>query len=229
MARVVKCICSMVSQVSIAVSLHRSFTSHSPCHQGRMYQTAAARFCWSNVLLLLCCLLVPITHCSFERFSPPTVLHSGLEAGSSSRSEHPTQAARAAKTSHPFHITHRRLSAATITNEADLAQAIRAATGPGLTILALPASLILTKSLPDVVGPLQLINASSSAVITCISAFTALSVSTQDFSMAGLTWKGCSSVLKVSGSINVAIQSCLFQQNSLTGATVVRKFEGRLS
>lgn len=183
-------------------------------------------FSLSRALMLLFFFAVPSIHAGSESSSLSPL---SKQEASSNPSYNPSQTARAAVPPPSLHTRRQSLSSATIAivNEADLTQAIKAATGPSLTTLSLPASLVLTKSLPDAVGPLKLINAGNIAVISCASgatAFTALSVYTHDFGMAGITWQGCSSVLKVSGTINVTIASCLFQQNLLTDPTMVRRF-----
>lgn len=110
-------------------------------------------------------------------------------------------------------------------DEVDLAHAISAATGPDLTIILLPASITLTQSLPSCVsGPLQLISAGSSTLIRCASntsAFTALVVLAESFSMSGLTWAGCGGVISLSGASQVTISDCSFHGNGLpTNVTV---------
>lgn len=108
--------------------------------------------------------------------------------------------------------------------ESDLAQAISAASGPDLTIITLPASITLTQALPSVMGPLQLISAGTSASITCslaASTFTALTILSQSFSMSGLAWVGCSSVLNVTGASQVTIDSCSFVANNNSARNMV--------
>lgn len=110
-------------------------------------------------------------------------------------------------------------------NEAALAQAISAATGQVLTTILLPQSITLTQPLPSVTAPLQLLSDSSSVTISCSSnalAFTALTIFSQNFSMAGLTWVGFRAVLNVTGASQVTIDSCSFQGNGSPTTVTVR-------
>lgn len=110
-------------------------------------------------------------------------------------------------------------------NEAELSQAISAAKGPGLTTIVLPASIILTRALPNATGPLQLLNDGSSALISCYanaSAFTALTIVSDSFSMTGLTWAGCGGVLYLNGASQITVNSCSFQENGSPANIMVR-------
>lgn len=112
-----------------------------------------------------------------------------------------------------------------IQNETDFAQHITAAKGPNTTILLLPAAITLTRALPPVTEPLQLLS-NSRTIVTCASSnFTALTVNTSSFGMEGLTWVGCGTVLVLealpSGTDSIVlISKCSFQGNSLDPAAV---------
>lgn len=110
-------------------------------------------------------------------------------------------------------------------NEADLAQAIASARAPGLTLILLPASVTLTQSLPTVTGPLQLLSAGGSALISCSvnsPAFTALTVTSDIFSMSGLTWAGCGGVISLTAVCQAVISNCSFQGNGSPSNVTVR-------
>lgn len=104
-----------------------------------------------------------------------------------------------------------------ITDEIDLAQHISAATGP--QVLMLPATLLITQPLPLSQSQLQL-QAVSSTLISCSSAsFTVLMTNSSMFSMVGLTWTGCGTVLQVQNSASgadssISISDCSFLGNS---------------
>lgn len=113
-----------------------------------------------------------------------------------------------------------------IRNETDLAQKITSlcSSAAGVsnitTIMVLPATLLLTKALPPVVGPLQFVTAAATgAVISCLTSnFTALTVQTPTFGMMGLTWTGCGTVVKLAAFQNgtdstVTISNCIFRGN----------------
>lgn len=112
-----------------------------------------------------------------------------------------------------------------VKNESDLAQAISGAVGPEITSILLPASMTLTQALPKVIGPLELSSAGSSAFISCYStgtAFTAMTILSESFSMSGLVWAGCSRVLNVTGACQVTIESCSFVSNNNSANAMVR-------
>lgn len=112
-----------------------------------------------------------------------------------------------------------------VQNESDLAQAISGAIGPNITSILVPASMIVTQALPKVTGPLKLSSAGSSAIISCSSAstgFTAMTILSESFSMSGLVWAGCSSVLNVTGACQVTIESCSFVGNNNAANVMVR-------
>lgn len=99
-------------------------------------------------------------------------------------------------------------------NQYDLAQAISDAKGPGVTTIWLASDITLTHSLPLVNGPLQLLSAGSSARVTCSPStptFTALTILSPSFSMAGLTWADCGGVLNISSASQVSISHCSFE------------------
>lgn len=110
-------------------------------------------------------------------------------------------------------------------SESDLAKAISSATGPSLTTILLPVSLILTQGLPDVTGPVRLLSAGSSVWISCsptAQGFTALNIVGGSFSMTGISWAGCSSVLNVTGASQVTINHCSFEGNNSPAMSMVR-------
>lgn len=110
----------------------------------------------------------------------------------------------------------------TIHNETDLAQAITAATGSSTTTFLMPASLYLSKALPDVSGNLQLINAHGTALIACsASGFLAIRVLAASFGMSGITWTGCTNILDISSASQVTIDGCSFV-NGGSGLAQVR-------
>lgn len=115
-----------------------------------------------------------------------------------------------------------------IQNETDLAHHIQAATGPTTVTLLLPAALLLTKALPQVLGPLQLV--ATGGLVTCATPdFTALTVNTSSFGITGLTWVDCGTVLSLASlptgtDSNVSISSCSFQGNSIDSAAVSNLF-----
>lgn len=109
-----------------------------------------------------------------------------------------------------------------IHDENDLAQQIRAVQpGPTIVTLLLPPTLQLTKALPVVMGPVQLVANNGPALVTCSSSmFTALTVNTSSFVMTGITWTGCGTVLVLESLLsgtdsNVTISSCSFLGNSI--------------
>lgn len=114
----------------------------------------------------------------------------------------------------------------TVFDEDDLARRIIQATGPNTTTLVLPSYLILTKALPSVVGPIQLVSVAGGAVISCQTPnFTALTVATLSFSMADLTWASCGTVLfmeqlpydqvTAGNQSSISIDSCSFRSNRI--------------
>lgn len=113
-----------------------------------------------------------------------------------------------------------------IYDETDLAQQILAASGPEITTLMLPTVLFLTKALPLVVGPLELVAAGASSAVTCSSSsFTAMTVNASIFYATGLTFLGCGTVLKLQLSENgtdrsVTISNCNFSGNTIDPAAV---------
>lgn len=113
-----------------------------------------------------------------------------------------------------------------VMNEAELADAISKALGPGTTIVLLPSNLTLTQSLPPVSGPLELSSSTggSRAVVACdanVATFTVFQLSPHSFTTRGLAWIGCGSVMNISSATQVAITDCSFQgAASLYPATV---------
>lgn len=109
-----------------------------------------------------------------------------------------------------------------ITNETDLAQHITAAASP--TILMLPSDLLLTMALPILQIPIQLHAVTNTSIRCSTSNFTALTANSSSFSMTGLTWSGCGTVMVLqqadsTGSI-INISSCMFHQNTVDPAAV---------
>lgn len=120
-----------------------------------------------------------------------------------------------------------------VIDEDDFASRIMQATGlswgPNSTTLVLPANLTLSKALPSVAGPLQLVAGVGGALISCLTQdFMALTVETSRFGMAGLTWTNCGTVLVLPQvtypSSNISIDSCRFLNNGydLTTAELTR-------
>lgn len=114
-----------------------------------------------------------------------------------------------------------------ILDESGFFQAISAAnfrvssSGIAPTTLLLPPVLTLTAALPVVTGNIQLLAANGRlAVISCSSSyFTALTITASTFSMEGLTWVNCGTVLRLNPLGNdaseITIDTCTFHGNLL--------------
>lgn len=115
-----------------------------------------------------------------------------------------------------------------VIDENDLAAQIVLATGPNTTTLVLPSTLMFTKALPAVLGPLKLISVSGGSVLRCTTpTFTALTVNASSFEMSGLAWVRCGTVLVVATTdqnghmgmhssnvdANITIDNCSFIGN----------------
>lgn len=125
-----------------------------------------------------------------------------------------------------------------VIDESDLAAKIALATGPNTTTLVLPSTLTLTKALPVLFGPVQLVSVPGGAVLSCQTPnFTALTINASSFDMSGLTWVSCGTVLVVNTTslqhyglglfpapfyVNITIDSCNFRGNRNIDPTKVR-------
>lgn len=109
-----------------------------------------------------------------------------------------------------------------ITNETDLAQHITAAASS--TILMLPSDLLLTMALPILQIPIQLQAVTNTSIRCSTSDFTALTANSSSFSMIGLTWSGCGTVLVLQQADSthrlINISSCMFYQNTVDPTAV---------